>query len=457
MIRRNEYLGRMAKLREKRLVKLLSGIRGCGKTTLLAQYIDWLKRSGVDDPQIIFVSMEDPENESLLHYQGLYSHIKKQLCADRVTYVFIDEIQKCTDVEKAITGLMVKKQVVDLYATTSGTCSFSIIPYMEIRILPLSFAEYLLFSKINIPSRVDALKTIAVPGQNTSANAKIDRRLPRQKVQMEKFLQREAFNNYVSFGGFPFSTALGSETDLVRHCVDGIFNTVLVRDISRKAGINDISLLEDIAKTMSNFIGRPLSSTKVNAVIKRKISSNTVETYMRALCSAQTFYHIGRFDIKQGKHLKTLGKYYIADMGIRNLLLESSAHGRPDLDSQLENIVCMELLRKGFQVCIGKFGRDEINFVALRYPQIVHHPQMARHLVMAGNNASKNNNNEILAYIQVTATIRDKSIYTSKLLPLERIQDNCPKWILSLDETFYKNKNGIVHQNLIDWLVKTKQ
>jgi predicted AAA+ superfamily ATPase len=452
MIRRNEYLDRLVKLRGKRLLKLLSGIRGCGKTTLFAMYIEWLERSGVDDRQIVFVSMDDPENESLLNYQELYSYIRKRLCADKVSYVFIDEIQKCINFEKAVAGLLVKKQV-NLYVSASGACNFSVVPYIEIRVLPLSFAEYLLFSKINIPGRAEAIKTFAVPGRNATAVTKTDRRLPRQKELMEKYLQREAFNNYVSLGGFPFTAAFG-ETDLVRQCVDGIFNIILIKEIARQAGMNDIPLLEDIAKIMSNSIGRPLSSTKVNAAIRRKISGNTVETYMRALCSAHVFYHIGRYDIKSGKYLKTLGKYYITDTGIRNLLLESPAHGSPGLDSQLENIVCMELLRMGFQVCIGKYGRDEINFVALRNQQMAHHPEMAGRSM--SNTTSSNS--EILAYFQVMVTIRDKSIYTRKLSPLERIRDNSTKLILSLDENpFRKSQNGIIHQNLIDWLLKTKQ
>jgi predicted AAA+ superfamily ATPase len=464
MIRRTEYLGRLAKLREKQPVKLLSGVRGSGKTTLLALYIDWLKRSGVNDRQIIFINMEDPESESLFHYQGLYSFVKKRLCADSFTYVFIDEIQKCAHFDKAIAGLLLKKQI-DLYATVSSAGVFSTVPYVEIRVLPLSFAEYTLFSKARTGNphnsgMTDVPKAFAASGQGNAANTKIERRLPRQKAQMEKYLQREAFNNYVSFGGFPFSAALSG--DMIRQGVDGIYNTILVRELARQAGINDIPLLEATAKIMSNSIGRPLSLKKISAAMSaggRKISSNTLEAYMRALCSAFVFYQIGRFDIKTGKSLKTLGKYYIADTGIRNLLLEPSSPGVvawsviqnviqniPDLNAQLENIVCMELLRRGFQVCIGKYGRDEINFVAF-----------GQSVVRGAETHNAKEDAGILAYVQVTATMRDKSVYDRKFSALERIRDNCPKLILSLDETpFRSDRNGMMQRNLIDWLLETR-
>ena len=164
-----------------------------------------------------------------------------------------------------------------------------------------------------------------------------------------------------------------------------------------------------------------------------KISTNTVETYMRALTTAFVFYHAGRFDIKTEKRLKTLGKYYIADTGIRNLLLETTA---PDLDGQLENIVCMELLRRGVEVCVGKYGSDEINFVVF---------------VSGSEGGSR-------AYFQVAASVRDAAVLARKLSPLERIRDNHPKYILSLDETPFRTvRNGIIQINLIDWLLETRR
>jgi len=452
MIQRAEYQGRLAKWREKQPVKVISGVRGSGKSTLLAMYIDWLKRTGVDDKQIIFINMENPESESLLHYQGLYSFIAKRLCVNKFTYIFIDEIQKCRDYQKALEGLLIKKQV-DLYAAVSNSCLFSKTPHVEIRMLPLSFSEYLLFTRLRaktmqIPGRAQELEEF-VPNKNGAEKTRAqeaypsrkDKRLPRQKEQMEKFLRREDFNSYLSFGGFPFTTALSGDAGMIRQCVEGIYNTVLVKDISWQGGISDIPLLENISRLMGQSAGRPVSSKKLSVDIDakgRKISTNTVETYMRALCSAFVFYHAERFDLKTGRPLKTLGKYYIADTGIKNLLLDREP---PDISRLLENIVYMELLRRDCKVSVGKLGVEEINFVALSPP-----PDAAK----------QENDGQNYAYYQVASSVRDGSIHKKKLSPLEKIKDKSQKYILSLDETpFRSNNKGVIQQNLIEWLLET--
>jgi predicted AAA+ superfamily ATPase len=450
MIQRSEYLGRLAKWRDKQLVKVISGVRGSGKSTLLALYIDWLKRTGVDDKQIIFINMENPESESLLHYQGLYSFIAKRLCANKFTYIFIDEIQKCRDYQKALEGLLIKKQV-DLYAAVSNSCRFSKTSYIEIKMLPLSFNEYLLFTRLRnktmqIPGRAQELEDFTPNGSGRKNQAqeifpvRKDKRLPRQKEQMEKFLRREDFNNYISFGGFPFTAALSGDASMIRQCVEGIYNTVLVKDISWQSGISDIPLLENISKLMGQSAGRPISSKKISVDIDakgRKISTNTVEAYMRALCSAFVFYHAERFDIKTGQHLKTLGKHYIADTGIRNLLMDQES---PDVAGLLENIVYMELLRRDCRVSVGKFGGEEVNFIA----------QNASALNTPDKKAAE------YAYYQVAASAREGSIHAKKISPLEKIKDDSPKYLLSLDETpFRSNHKGIIQRNLIEWLLET--
>ena len=462
MIQRIDYLGRLAKLRDKRPVKAVSGVRCCGRTTLLAQFIDWLKRSGVEDTQIVYISLEDPESESLLNYRELYGYIKKRLCKDKFTYIFIDEIQKCANCEKTIEGIMVNQQV-DFYITVSEAGFFSRVPYIEIRMLPLSFAEYLAFSKAKILGGTDKLRefSTAIPGNLVNVPQKVnpvksERRLPRQRTQMEKFLQTEAFNEYLSFGGFPFTAALGGDAALIRHYIEGVYNTILVKDAARKTGINDIPLLETIARMMSRSAGRPLSSKKISTAIGakgRKISTNTVETYMQALTGACIFYHIGRYDIKSGKCLKTLGKYYLADTGIENLLLKES----PDIDSRLENVVCLELLRRGLQVYVGKYGGDEINFVVFGQQTVQNaatHGDLAASRL--GVNRPAENEGGKTAYFQVAASVRDPIVLAGKLSPLERIRDNHPKYVLSLDETpFRASHNGIIQRNLIEWLLET--
>jgi len=453
MIQRAEYLGRLAKWREKQPVKIISGVRGSGKSTLLAMYIDWLKQTGVDDKQIIFINMENPESEALLHYQGLYSFIAKRLCVNKCTYIFIDEIQKCRDCQKALEGLLIKKQV-DLYAAVSNSCLFLKTPHIEIRMLPLSFREYLLFTRLRaktmqIPGRAQELEEFVPGTEKIEAQAvfplRKDKRLPRQKEQMEKYRQREDFNNYLSFGGFPFTAALSGDAGMIRQCVEGIYNTVLVKDISWQSGISDIPLLENIAKLMGESAGRSISSKKLSVDIDakgRKISTNTVETYMRALCSAYVFYHTDRFDMKTGRPLKTLGKYYIADTGIKNLLLDQEP---PDITRLLENIVYLELLRRDCRVSLGKLGGEEVNFIAL-------FPSSPPGAVKQGENADGN-----FAYFQVADSVRDHSILAKKMSPLEKIKGNSPKYILSLDETpFRSNNKGIMQRNLIEWLLETK-
>jgi predicted AAA+ superfamily ATPase len=448
MIQRAEYLGRLSKWREKQPVKVISGIRGSGKSTLIALYIDWLKRTGVDDKQIIYINMDNPESESFLHYQGLYSFIAKRLYVNKCTFIFIDEIQKCKDYQKALEGLLIKKQV-DLYVSVSNFCSFSKTPHIEIRMLPLSFSEYLLFTRLRaktmqIPGKAQEMEEF-VPGDTGAAKiqaqtafpARKDKRLPRQKEQMEKFLRREDFNNYLSFGGFPFTAALSGDAGMIRQCVEGIYNTVLVKDISWQSGISDIPLLENIAGLMGGATGRPISSKRLSVDIDakgRKISTNTVETYMRALCSAFVFYHAERFDIKTGRQLKTLGKYYIADTGIKNLLMDQES---PNINGLLENIVFMELLRRDCKVSVGKLGAEEISFIASN--------------TSAEKAAAEN------TYYQVASTVREGSVLSKKSSPLQKIKDNSLKYILSLDETpFRANHKGVIQRNLIEWLLETQ-
>jgi len=558
MIQR-ECLGRLAKWREKPPAKVLAGVRGSGKTTLLAMYIDWLKRSGAGDSQIVFVDLEALESAPLLDFRALYSHIKKRLCPGRFTYVFIDEAQRCPQCEKAAAALLAQKQV-DLYVSTSAA-GLSVAPQVEIRVLPLSFAEYLLFSKARGMGALGAdyvadyvaglhgsgLRGAGLDGADLggaglhgaafpagAAKHMGAQRLPRQKAQAERYIRQEAFNNYLSAGGFPLAALLGADPALARRCVDGIYSAALLKDAARQPGISDIPLLEQVARLMSLHAGRPLSSKKIGAAISaggRKISTNTVEAYMKALSAAFVFSHAGRFDIKAGKHLKTLGKYYIADPGLRNLLLEP---GAASLASHLENVVYLELLRRGFQVCIGKYGREEISFAAF-WPL----PAAAggaggvrsvggigggsgaggvrsaggsgssgvgagssgasgssgfgfgdsgsssvggigsggisaggvRSVGGSGNSHSGAGGNDNgsrssgfgaggigQAYFQVVPSAHDKAALARKLAPLAQIQDNHPKFILTLDETpFRASHNGIIQRNLLDWLLDGKR
>ena len=407
MVKRKEYLERLASWREKQVIKVVSGVRRCGKSTLLLQYINWLKKSGVSGEQIISINLEDPQFESLLNHQALYDHVKKRLCKNKTTYVFIDEVQQCSDFEKAVDGLFIKKHV-DLYITGSNAYMLSgelatLLSgrYVEINILPLSFAEYLVFTH-----------------------------------KKESVNHRIALNDYLRFGSFPYAASLGADAGMIKTYIDGIYNTILLKDVAKRTGATDISLLENIVKFLSHSVGSPISVKKISDTINssgRKISVNTVETYLRSLTDSFIFYHVNRYDIKGRQYLKTLGKYYIVDTGIRNMLLESSS---PDLGHQLENIVYLELLRRGYRVSTGKLDEKEIDFVA------------------AGTNTADDNSGA-LSYYQVAASVLDSGTLARELSPLQKIKDNHPKYLLTLDDIPSRaNHEGIIQRYLIDWLLE---
>ena len=405
MVQRKEYLASLADWREKQVIKVITGVRRCGKSTLLAQYIEFLRESGIDDEQIISINLEDPDFEALLNYQDLYGYIQKRLCKNKFTYVFIDEVQQCPEFEKAVDGLFIKKRV-DLYITGSNAYMLSgelatLLSgrYVEINMLPLSFAEYLTFSTHLINPRL-------------------------------------AFNNYLHFGSFPYTAVLSTgesayaNADMIKTYIDGIYNTILIKDVAKRTSTADISLLENIIKFLSHSVGSPISAKKISDTINssgRKISVNTVDTYMRNLCDSFIFYHVDRFDIKGKQHLKTLGKYYIVDTGIRNMLLESSS---PDLGHQLENIVYFELLRRGCRVSTGKLDEKELDFVT------------------HGDDSDK------MSYYQVAASVMDPVTLARELSSLKKIKDNHPKYLLTLDDIpASANHDGIIQRYLIDWLL----
>ncbi|MCL1864766.1 MAG: ATP-binding protein [Spirochaetes bacterium] len=410
MVQRKGYLAGLAAWREKQVIKVVSGVRRCGKSTLLLQYIDWLKASGVEDEQIISINLEDSEFEPLHDHQTLYAYIQKRLCKNRYTYIFIDEVQQCVNFERAVDSLFIKKRV-DLYITGSNAYFLSgelatLLSgrYVEINMLPLSFAEYLTFSGADTKNASD---------------------------------HRAAFNNYLRFGSFPYTSVLGSDPGIIKTYIDGIYNTILIKDVAKRMGAADVSLLENIIKFLSHSVGSFISVKKISDTINssgRKISINTVETYMRSLTESFIFYYAGRYDIKGKQHLKTLGKYYIVDTGIRNMLLESSS---PDLGHQLENVVYLELLRRYRRVSIGKLAEKEIDFVAI------------------GSKAEDDDSNGT-AYFQVAASVLDRNTLARELAGLQYIKDNHPKYLLTLDDIPAKaNHDGIIQYNLIDWLLKT--
>ncbi|MBS5062894.1 MAG: ATP-binding protein [Hungatella hathewayi] len=398
MIARIDYLNRLIAWREKKIIKVVTGVRRCGKSTLFELFVDYLKSTGVADEQIISINLEDIAYEDLQSYKTLYNYVKERLCNDKYTYVFLDEIQNCKSFEKAVDSLFIQPNV-DVYITGSNAYMLSgelatLLSgrYITIDMLPLSFKEYC------------------------------------TAVGMDK-TPREHFNDYLRFGSFPYVSMLEHNDAIVIPYIDGIYNTILIKDVAKREGITDVSLLESIVKFVASSIGSPISTKKISDTISaggRKISVNTVDNYLRALTDSYIFYKVDRYDIKGRQHLKTLGKYYLVDLGIRNLLLTSTA---ADLGHLIENVVYLELLRRGNKVSIGKLAEKEVDFVA--------------------------SNVEGITYYQVSATVLDETTLIRELEPLEKIPDHHPKVLLTLDEIGAgTNYNGIKQVNLLNWLLE---
>lgn len=404
MVQRKEYLEKLIKWKDDDVIKVVTGIRRCGKSTLLMQYQDYLKSIGIEENQIIAVNFEELEYEELCDYKKLYAYIKDRLVADKITYIFLDEIQKVPSFEKVVDSLYVKPNI-DIYITGSNAYMLSgdlatllTGRYVEISMLPLSFSEY---------------------------------------MQLSDKDKESAFADYIKYGGLPFVATMDRTDDKVDTYLEGIYNTVIVKDIedrqkrqesnSDKRKINDIPLLKTIAKYLSSVIGSPVSLRGItNYLVSsgRKISANTVSNYVDALIESFIFYPAERFDIVGKQLLKANKKYYMVDLGIRNHILPRKYY---DLGFSVENIVFFELLRRGCKVTIGKYQENEVDFVAEKRGEFT--------------------------YIQVTADMVSESTFDREMKPLYAIQDNYEKIVLTLDKLTVGNYDGIKVVNVIDWLL----
>jgi len=381
--------------REEEMIKVVTGVRRCGKSTLFDLYIKRLKAEGVADKRIVFINLEDEDNAELLNYKKLHEYVKARLCKGEWIYLFIDEIQNCTDYEKALSSLYLKKNL-DIYITGSNAFMLSgelatklTGRCIEIDMLPLSFTEF-----------SEAVQT----GD-----------------------KKERFNLYMNMGAFPYATRFVDNSLAHSQYLEGIYNTVLVKDIMTRRGLTDITLLKSVARFLASNVGSPVSAKKIADTLSssgRPTGSATIDTFLDALSDSYLFYKVQRYDIKGKMHLKTESKYYICDTGLRNMMLGTI---NKDIGHQIENIVYLELLRRGYTVTIGKAGRgSEVDFVAIR--------------------------NKQTEYFQVSASVLDQGTMERELTPLKQIRDNYPKFILSLDD-YTGDHDGIRQMNLIDWLV----
>ena len=404
MVERKEYLKQLWSWKDEQVIKVVTGIRRCGKSTLLKQYQEKLLAEGIAREQMISINFEELENEPLLDYQALYRYIKERLCDGKMTYIFLDEIQKVMSFEKAVDSLYVKDNI-DIYITGSNAYMLSgelatllTGRYVEISMLPLSFREY---------------------------------------TQATGMQTEQAFSEYMKSGALPYIAVMDRTDEKVDVYLEGIYNTVIVRDIEerqaskeRDAGkrkITDIALLKTIARYLASVIGSPVSVKSITDYLVssgRKVSPNTVSDYVEALTESFVFYSAERFDIVGKQLLKVNKKMYMVDLGLRNHILPRKYY---DLGFSVENIVFFELLRRGNRVAVGKYGSAEVDFVARRQ--------------------------DVITYYQVTADMTAKETFEREMRPLRSIHDNYEKIVLTLDRFSTGNYDGITVVNVVDWLL----
>lgn len=405
MVQRDEYLNQLKKWKDEQVIKVITGIRRCGKSTLLEMYRDYLKSDGVSDDRIISINFEELEYEELSDYKALYNYIKERLHKTETTYIFLDEIQQVENFQKAVDSLYVKKNT-DIYITGSNAYLLSgelatLLSgrYVEINMLPLSFAEF-----CQIKNGGD---------------------------------KNELFAEYMKNGGLPYITNLGDDSEKIDTYLEGIYNTIIVKDIEErqkrresdpdKRKVTDIALLKNISRFLAGSIGSPISVKSIADYVTssgRKVSQNTVDDYVEALTEPYIFYPVERYDVLGKQLLKKNRKMYIVDLGLRRHLL---ARQRYDLGFSLENIIYFELLRRGYSVNIGKVGAAEIDFVARK--------------------------NDNVSYYQVTASMTEESTFEREMSPFKGITDNYPKTVITLDRFTLGNYEGMEVVNAVDWLL----
>lgn len=393
IIYRKQYMDKLISLKDKNIIKVLTGIRRCGKSTILNQFKSYLKNNDVDDKNIISINFEDNNNINLLDSNELHKYIIDNTNPKQKNYIFLDEIQNVIGFEKCVDSLLLRDYL-DIYITGSNSymlsgelATFLTGRYMQIHVLPLSFQEYLSYYGEN-----DELKK---------------------------------YNDYITYGGFPYLINLENSNEKLNY-LDSVYNTVLIKDVISRKKINDPLILESLCRFLFDNIGSYVSTKKISDTLAsygRKNSVHTVEEYLNALIESYILYKVNRYDIKGKQLLKTQEKYYLSDIGLRTYLLGKSFD--KDLGHILENIIFLELKRKGYKIYIGKNDSTEVDFVV--------------------------ETNDELVYIQVALSVREQNTLERELKPLENISDHFRKYIITLDydTNIY---NGIKQISAMDFL-----
>lgn len=397
LIKRKEYLKQLINWCDKKVIKVITGVRRCGKSTLMDLYKSCLLEQGVANEQIISINFEDYDYIDLLEPRNFYAYVKERILSDgRMTYCFFDEIQNVKDFERVVDSLYIKPNV-DIYITGSNAYMLSSElatllsgRYVEIKMLPLSFKEY-----------------VEASGD-------------------ERELARK-YRSYIETSSFPYVLDMKQDARVIREYLNGIYNTIVVKDITQRNKFPDTMMLESVLRFAYDNIGNILSTKKIADTMTsdgRKIDTKTVEKYLNALMKSYMLYQCKRYNIKGKQYLKTLDKYYAVDMGMRKVLLGSKAM---DAGHILENIVYLELLRRGYYVYIGKVDDLEVDFVAM--------------------------DDKGMTYYQVSATVRDEKTLKRELASLQSINDHYPKILLTLDDDPEMEYAGIRKINALDWLL----
>ena len=407
-IDRKEYLDFLVKSKDRQIIKVVSGVRRCGKSTLFEIYKDFLLENGVEKNQIISINFEDMDYEELTDYKKLYEYIKSKMIGDKRNYIFLDEIQHVDKFEKVVDSLFIKENT-DLYITGSNAyfmsselATFLSGRYIELKMLPLSFKEYY--------------------------QAKLEYEKLEQKENRISKTLIQYYNEYIVNSSFPYTLQLDSDLKNIHEYLSGIYNSVLLKDIVARLKISDVMRLESVVKYIFDNIGNLTSLSKIANTLTsmgRKTDAKTIEKYIRGLTDSLLVHEVSRYNIKGKEFLSTLSKYYVTDLGLRQMIL---GNRNIDMGHILENVIYLELLRRKGNVYVGQFDKNEIDFVVI-------------------------NSNEI-EYYQVALTVLDENTLKRELDAFKNIKDNYPKYLITLDDVMMNTDyDGIKVVNALEWLL----
>ena len=396
-IAREEYLNKLIAFKDKQIIKIITGVRRCGKSTLMELFQDHLRQNGIKEDQIVAVNLEDYDFKELRQPDALHKYLKERLVKGGMTYIFIDEVQQCGDFPEVIDSLFIKPDV-DIYLTGSNASLFSSEiatllsgRYVEISMLPLSFKEYV---------------------SSTGSTDDLSRK----------------YREYIETSSFPYVLNLKGQPKEIRDYLESLYSTIVIKDISSRRKITDTMMLESVIRFVYDNIGSQLSTKKIADTMTsegRKIDVKTVKKFLDALLKCFAAYKASRYNIKGKQHLKTLEKYYAVDIGLRYALLGTRS---TDVGHILENVIYLELLRRGCEVYVGKVDDLEVDFVAV--------------------------DNKRTVYYQVAASVRDGKTLERELAPLQKINDHYQKLLLTLDDDPEADYNGIRRINALEWLMR---